>query len=546
VAGYAATTFLAFPHPVGPWVLDLGFVAAWLVPASLLLAIGAAAPAHAGLSHAVAPPGRAAMIGFACGLLAHSAVFHWIYIVTVTYGHAPILVGLMAPVLVASYIAVFPAAFAGGAAWLAGRGLASPLMLAALWTCTDHLRSFALSGFPWATLGYAQHANPLLMGLAPWTGVYGLSFATVLGASSALAWRRPGPWGSRPGALAGFVVLAVLLVLGGSRALAPSEPVGTSVRMAVLQGNIDQGVKWSPDWVVRTLEAYEELSRQAAKVGARILIWPETAVPGSPDSDPELKARLAGLASELGVSLVVGAVGIDALETGSFETARLFDSAFVFGPDGTLQDRYDKTHLVPFGEYLPLRPLLGRFIRAVATGSTARDVSAGVAPRHMQVIALPPTRRPTADPSGAGQQAEPTVTAGVPICYELLFPDLVRRFVGDGAGVLMAITNDAWYGHTGAPFQFLIMTAMRSAETGVWTARAANTGVSAFIDSRGRVREQTAIFERGFLAADVPVRPAGAEDTFYVRHGDRFAAACWIGLLGVAGGWAVKKSRRHS
>jgi apolipoprotein N-acyltransferase len=133
---------------------------------------------------------------------------------------------------------------------------------------------------------------------------------------------------------------------------------------------------------------------------------------------------------------------------------------------------------------------------------------------------------------GVGKESgEPAVTVGVPICYELLFPDLVRRFVGDGADVLFAITNDAWYGRTGAPYQFLVMTAMRSAEGRVWTARAANTGVSALIDQRGRVREQTRIFERGFLVGEVSVRPPGVADSFYARHGDLFAWLCWGGLL---------------
>jgi apolipoprotein N-acyltransferase len=125
-----------------------------------------------------------------------------------------------------------------------------------------------------------------------------------------------------------------------------------------------------------------------------------------------------------------------------------------------------------------------------------------------------------------------SVTAGVPICYELLFPDLTRRFVRDGAALLLAITNDAWYGRTGAPYQFLAMTAVRAAENGVWTARAANTGVSAIIDARGRVRSQSRIFESAVLVADVPLRPPPLGGTFYSRHGDLFAGACWLGVLG--------------
>jgi apolipoprotein N-acyltransferase len=135
------------------------------------------------------------------------------------------------------------------------------------------------------------------------------------------------------------------------------------------------------------------------------------------------------------------------------------------------------------------------------------------------------------------------VSAGVPICYELLFPDLVRRFAGDGAEVLLAITNDAWYGRTGAPYQFLAMTALRSAETRLWTARAANTGVSAVIDARGRVRSRTRIFERGLLVSDLPLRPAPIGGSFYTRYGDVFAYACWAGV-GVLGLVAARRPRR--
>jgi apolipoprotein N-acyltransferase len=527
---YAGATFLAFPHPVAGTVIDLGALAAWLAPACLLLAVRGASPR------------RAAWVGLGAGVAAHGAVLHWIYVVTVTYGHAAPLVGVIAPLLLGLYVAAFTAAFAAGAAGLARAGLAGPFALAALWTALDYLRSFALTGFPWATLGYAQHQNRPLLGLAALTGVYGLSFATVLGSASTLAWleARRARRGAPRAALVGLAAVAALHALGAARAASTDpEPAGPRVRIAVLQGNIDQGVKWSPAWAERTLRIYEELTRESRAEGAELIVWPETAVPGSPDVDPELRGRLSALARETGAALVVGAVGVEGHEAawaGGEEEPRLFDSAFLFEPSGRLVTRYDKTHLVPFGEYLPLRALLGRFIRAIATGSAGRDVSAGEAPRAV-TFAVGARASPAAAP------APGAMTAGVPICYELLFPDLVRRFVAEGAGVLLAITNDAWYGRTGAPYQFLVITALRSAETGVWTARAANTGVSAFIDARGRVRSQTPIFERGFLVEDVPVREAGRGDTFYVRHGDVFAKGCGIGILGVAA-LALVRSRR--
>ncbi len=517
IAAYAAATFLAFPHPLGDRVVDLGLLFAWLSPLCLLRALE-------GL-----PPGRAARRGWLAGWLAHAAILHWIYVVTVRYGHAPPPVGVVAPLGLAAYVAAFTAGFAGALAWLSARGLASPFAIAALWTCFDHLRSFVLTGFPWATLGYAQHQSPALLGLAPYTGVYGLSFATALGAAGVDAAWRDRRRGRRPGraALAALGAVAALHAAGLASHLPAREGGAGTVRVAVVQGNIDQGMKWSREWFEATLATYVDLTREAAAAGAEVVVWPETAVPAAIEAGEREIDLLSDLAREARVTLVVGAVGIETAPPG--ELPRVYDSAFVVTPAGAVADRYDKTQLVPFGEYLPFQELLGRFLHAVASGIAASGVTPGAAPRAVEL--------PLPGPGGR------RLTAGVPICYELLFPDLVRLFVRDGAELLLAITNDAWYGRTGAPYQFLAITALRSAETGVWTARAANTGVSAIIDDRGRVRSQTRIFERGWLVADLPRRAPGSA-TFYVRHGDWLAAACWISVLALAlrGTFGVRRS----
>jgi apolipoprotein N-acyltransferase len=304
--------------------------------------------------------------------------------------------------------------------------------------------------------------------------------------------------------------------------------------VAGLQGNIDQGVKWNAAWVERTLGVYEGLTRRAVASGARLVVWPETAVPGVIEGQPELRGRLAALARASGVTLVVGGVGIDP-QPGRNGWS-YFDSAFVISAQGAWIDRYDKTHLVPFGEYIPLRWLWGSLLEAVARGIAPADISAGEAPRAVE-IPLPPPRAVE-----AGPPPPRVLRAGIPVCYELLFPQLVRHFAADGARVLLAITNDAWYGRTGAPYQFMAMTQLRSAETGLWTVRAANTGVSAVIDAGGGVRERTPLFEPGSVLADVPLSPPGAT-TFYVRHGEWFATLCWLGLAAVAGE-AAARSRR--
>ena len=499
----ALALFLSFPHPVAGRVIDLGWLLAWLAPALFVIALRDL------------PPRRAALWGFALGWVAYSAILHWIYVVTVTYGHAHPVIGVIAPIALASYIAAFVALFGLSQAWLAARGLASPWSAALAWAALDHFRAFALSGFPWAELGYAQHDNVVLRGLAAFTGVYGLSFASVLGSVALLDALTALRARTRPSA-ASLAAIAAVIALHGLGFIAPrlaDDP--ERVRVAVIQGNIDQGVKWNAAWIEETLEKYESLSREAAADGAQLIVWPETAVPGPLEFVPELRTRLEALARELRAALLVGGVGLS-LDAHGRPTA-FYDSAFLFGPDGSLRDRYDKTHLVPFGEYIPFQDWLGRILIAVARGIAQVGVEEGAAPRAV-VIALPGERE---------------IRFGAPVCYELLFPDLVRRFAADGGRALLAITNDAWYGRTGAPYQFLAITELRAAETRLAIARAANTGISAFIDGDGSTRGgATPIFEATWRSADLPLHPDPANATFYVRHGDLFAYACWVLWLG--------------
>jgi apolipoprotein N-acyltransferase len=529
-AAYAAATFFAFPQPIpflrgsgGDAVLDLGPLLGFVAPALLVATAERAARA------ARRPAAAAARATFLASLAAHSLVLHWTFVVTVVYGGAPAALGLAAPVALASYVAAHSAAFGAIAGWLSRRGRCGPFAVACAWTAVDLLRSWSASGFPWATLGYAQQANPLLLPLASLGGVYALSFASALGGAAALAALRSLRSRQAPPPGVAFALgCVVALHLAGPLA-APAAPAGPGLRIGVAQGNIDQGQKWSPEWADRTLARYEELTREAVARGARLVIWPETAVPGTLDLEPSFAARVGALAREVGAVLVVGAVGIEA----SGDDVRFFDSAYLVDAEGRVRDRYDKSHLVPFGEYVPLRGLLGWLFGALARGIAPENVTAGAAPRAVEV--------PLGEPPGS-------FLAGTPICYELVFPKLVRGFAAGGAGLLLALTNDAWYGRTGAPHQFLAITAVRSAETGIVTARAANTGVSAIIDERGRVRERSRVFERALLVADVPLRAAGETPTFYVRHGDLFAWGAAAGLgaaIAAAIGGARRAGRRE-
>jgi len=496
--------------------VDLGLPLAWFGPACLLLALRGSSPR------------RAAKLAFLGAWVAHALILHWIYVVTVRYGGAPPVVGALAAMLLGAVIGAHFALFGAGWGWLSRVGFANPLTAALLWTAVEYLRSFLLlGGFPWATLGYTQWHNTALCALAPWTGVYGVSFTVVLvGAALAelgSAWRTR----TSPSRIVWIALMSVLLLEGlGALDLSRDgrrdvEVARTVLRIAAAQGNIAQDVKWDENWAERTLQIYEELSRRAVGEGARLVLWPETAVPGSISMDSVLSLRLEDLAKDTAAAFVVGGVGVD---RGPSNEWRYFDSAFVFDTRGQLRERYDKSHLVPFGEYVPLRRLIGRFAKAVAGGISLEGITPGRGPRALRLLDL------WSYDSGLPAQ----LTIGVPICYELVFPDLVRRMVRDGSSVLLGITNDAWYGRTGAPYQLLAMSAMRSAENRVWSVRAANTGVSAVIDDRGRVVDKTPIFESGLLVWDVPLRPEGDRGTWYSRHGDFFARGCVAVLLVLA------------
>jgi apolipoprotein N-acyltransferase len=219
------------------------------------------------------------------------------------------------------------------------------------------------------------------------------------------------------------------------------------------------------------------------------------------------------LAREQEVALIVGGLAFE--RTGSRDDVSFHNSVFAVDPSGRFVERYDKSRLVPFGEYVPLRPLLG-FLSGLATGIASGDITPGPGPRALALDSL-----------GSRHALAPL------ICYEVIYPDLVREAVGAGARVLVNVTNDAWYGRTSAPHQFLEIAAMRAAEHGLPMVRAANTGISAVVDATGAVRAATPIFERRVLREEVP--PGGKRRTPYTRLGDWVVWASW-GMLAYAGG----------
>jgi apolipoprotein N-acyltransferase len=441
-------------------------------------------------------------------------------VVVAPHGGAPAVAGVGAVLVVSGVFALHAGAAGALTAWLAPRiGAAGVLVLPAAWIVMEHLRGFDfLGGFEWAALGYAAHRDLPLLGLASLMGVHGLSFVMALAATLL----GVGRW---PSALAVFVLAHAI----GFVAL-PSEsdlgaPGAKPLRATLVQGNIPQGEKWDPARAQRNLFTHVDLSREAIGDKPDLILWPEASVPGFIDAQPEFRDPVEALSRELGVPIIVGGIGLSRVP--DERRALYHNSLFVVTPDGGVVDRYDKSVLVPFGEYVPLRELLG-FLSVVAKSlADVADMTPG--PRERPLDGL--------------TAFEPAQTPVGLICYEAVYPELVRGAVNAGARLLLNITNDAWYGRSSAPHQFLAITALRSAETGAPMLRAANTGVSAVIDARGVVLLETPIFEKLFVTVDIP--PGRKSPTLYTRVGNWPLWLSWLVLVGCAA-HALVRQRMHT
>jgi apolipoprotein N-acyltransferase len=492
--GLALASGLASAVAFPPW--DLGWVAfvGW---APLLLSLRGVR-------------GReAAGLGYAAGLTFYLATIWWVINTMTTYGRMPLALSLVALVLLCGVLAAYTAVFA----WLLAAGrdrLALPEGLlpvagAALWTALEFLRTYLFSGFPWALLGYTQYRQPTVRLLAAATGVYGIS-ALVLFVNGAAAGMlaclcRQRSESQRRRTLVLHAVLVGVVAVGtityawwGWRDVTG----GAAVRVGVLQGNIDQSVKWDRRYQSRTLETYERLARLVAAERPSLIVWPETALPFFLRREPELGSRVQALVAGVGIPMLIGSpdVGADGL---------LYNSAFFLGPDGAIRGRYDKRHLVPFGEYVPLQRVFF-FLHKLVTG--IGDFGRG---RVATVF------------------REDGYRFSVMICYEVIFPAEVREFTRAGAEFLANITNDAWFGASGAPYQHLAMAAMRAVESGSYLVRAANTGVSAVIAPTGAILAQTPLFVETGIVGTIRLRTG---ETAYARYGDVLAWGCTVFLVG--------------
>jgi apolipoprotein N-acyltransferase len=421
---------------------------------------------------------------------------------------------VFAALVLVAYLSLFPGAFAAILARLRGRlGPRAVLLAPAIWTATELGRQYVWDGFPWALLGYSQVTVLPVAQLASLVGVYGVSTLLALvstgGAYGVIARTRTRwiPLG------ASLALVAIVAVWGSARLRgATLTKEGDAVRVAVLQGNIAQEDKWNPALADAITDRYLTMTRHALADGATFVIWPESATPFLLEEDIVRGHAIRQLAREAGATLLIGSDQVEPVKTttpGSKPESRYYNAAFLIRPDGRTGGVYRKMHLVPFGEYVPLKSLfffVGPIIEAVS--------------------AFYPGNQHTILPVGDHK-------VSTAICYEIIYASLIRRFVLDGSELLTTVTNDAWYGRSSAAYQHWEQAAMRSIEGGRYLARAANTGISGFVDPYGRVLQKSQLFEQRTMVADLRFLTGR---TIYSRIGDLVA---WLSLAVTAAALVV-------
>jgi apolipoprotein N-acyltransferase len=480
----AAGVALALALP-GPALWPLVFV----VPGLLAAAIGSRR-------------GWAAFrVGWVGGLAQWLAAVPWVVIVLHRHGKLPLPLAVLALLLMAALLGLQW----GLAAWAAARTGAHwiPWTLPLALVAVELLQWLPPWIFPWNPVAAVTTAAPPLMAPLPVLGAAGVSLVLLLAGSAVgeLAARR---WRSG---------IALAVVAGGAFALAAIAspcfvPAGEPVRAAALQPNVPLEMRWDAANLAAIEARVWRLNRQAADAGAHWIVWPESAIPRYVERDPAYRRTIEVVAAATGAWLTVGSIGFGA------DGESYYNSVFAFAPGGRVPWRYDKVHLVPFGEYVPLAgriALLRPLVREV--GSFTPGTS---------LLPLP-------GPAGP---------VGLAVCYEVTYPGLFAAQVANGAAVLATITNDGWYGDSSAPRQHLALAQLRAAESRRWLVRAANTGISAIVDPYGRVVERLGMGREGIVVGEVR---AGAGVTPAVRHG----AAVRGGLVALAAAAILLAGRRR-
>ena len=453
-------------------------------------------------------------IGFIAGLAHYLSLLYWVVPVMRTYGYLPLYLSIAILFLFAAVLALFPAFFCMVLATI-GRTPARFLIITPLlWVALEYIRTFILTGFPWALLGHSQYLRHYLIQIADLFGAYGVSFLIALSNTAlflALAHITKQTWQHKPVSKRPLAAAAILFALGflftciyGAWRIKTTDQliaVSPTVRLAVIQGNIKQAVKWDPAFQAATIKTHKRLSFAAKSENPDLIVWPESATPFYLFYDKEPTQKVIEGIQQADTDFLIGSPSF-VRNQGNIE---YYNSAYLIRPRSKSIRKYDKAHLVPFGEYVPFKrwlPFLGKVVAQVGDFRPGKP--------------------------GQTLPWKKDAFIGIQICYEIIFPGLSREMVKNNAVLLINITNDAWFGTTSGPYQHFSMTIFRAVENRRALARAANTGISGFIDPVGRVLASTPLLEEAALTRTVPLI---RNITFYTRFGDLFAMACMASTI---------------
>jgi len=503
-----------FPALVSGLLLTLCFPD----PGLHYLAFAALCPLIISLQHMTVR--QSFLAGFAAGFVHFTTLIYWIVPTLSTYGGLHILLSVSALTLLCVYLGLYPALFACALKKLDPSPAIMPLAGACLWTGLEFVRAHLFTGFPWGILGYSQFSDRLLVQMADVTGVLGISFVLVLcNTLISTVWIQITSGSSPAGrhlflriylcVSYTFFILAAAYVYGILRIPRVTQQMAAAPKpvFAVVQGNIRQDMKWSRAFRRTTIEKYGNMSLDAARFTPDLIIWPETALPFYYGHDLDLSNQVDQYVRRAKTHFLMGS---PAVETAG-GPVRYFNRVFMLNQLSIPVGTYDKTHLVPFGEYIPFQDLL--FFLEKLT-QQAGNFSKG----ETEFVPL----------------AFKDHKTGVLICFEILFPSISRQFVRNRADILTTVTNDAWFGRTSAPAQHFSIAVLRAVENRRSVVRAANTGISGFIDPTGRVFSATRLFTDAVIVHSLP---ALNRLSFYTRYGDLLSFAC---LIAISMGFMVK------
>jgi len=463
-------------------------------------------------------PKHAFRLGFLTGLAHYLTLLYWLAQTMVQYGNLPLVLSVTLLLLLSAFLALYLGIFSASLTLLCPTPLTSLLMIPILWVSLEYIRSFLFSGFPWGLVGYSQFNQLNIIQISDLFGVYGVSFLIALSNAvlfliflhlSGKTWQGKATT-RRLAAVSIFTVVIIFSPVwfyGKWRIQSIDKLISASPtsRVAVVQGNIEQSIKWDPAFQMSTINKYIRLSFSAKKDNPDLLVWPETATPFYFLKNKPLSEMIQKAIHDIDADFLIGSPSFVA----GTNSIKYYNSAYLISPDGTVYGRYDKAHLVPFGEYIPFHewlPFLDKIVEGVGDfhpGQSGKTIPWG-------------NRK-----------------LGLLICYEIIFPPLSRAMAKNNAAFLVNITNDAWYGRSSAPYQHFSMAVFRAVENRRSLIRSANTGISGFIDPVGRIIAPTSLFKKAVVTRSIPIIH---NKTVYTRYGDLFPMACLaftliIGLL---------------